>query len=77
MRIKEIVTKKQKSKPYVPPCNPAVQKRHSAQLKLGKQQAEFQQELIDLKLKKKELEKEGDESVSAMADRARQKQRDI
>ena len=45
-----------------------------AQLSLGKQQAEFQQELIDLILKRKELEKEGDETVEAMADRSRQKQ---
>ncbi len=77
MRAHEFMTEKQKPKAYVPPRNPKLQKQHKAQLELGKKHVEWQQELLDLALKKKELEKEGDETVSAMADRARQKQRDI
>ena len=77
MRAYEFITEKQKPKPYIPPSDPAAQKRHMAQLSLGKQNAEFQQELIDLKLKRRELEKEGEETVKSMADHARQKQRDI
>jgi hypothetical protein len=77
MRAHEFMTEKQKPEAYVPPRNLKLQKRHKAQLELGKKYAEWQQELLDLQLKEKELEKEGDETVTAMADRARQKQRVI
>ncbi len=74
MRINKIIAHKRFAEAYVPPRNPRIQRRHKAQLELGKQQAEFQQELIDLKLKRKELEKEDAKVIKSMADRSRQRQ---
>ena len=77
MRISEITEPKNLTKKYTPPRDPKAQKRHKAQLELGKKHAEWQQEVMDLKMKRKELEAEGDETVKAMADRARQKQQKL